>query len=120
MRRIVSVVGFLLAVAASALATVGCGPEPRVPVAGRGLAEQKAVEVIRDAVRASGVEPTDGRDVQLGGEGSPRLRVDVGIVGHQYGIAYVTASDAEALAGTLPARNRRDERLHVLRAGERG
>lgn len=98
---------------------LGCGPPPaRTATTSRSLDERRALEVIRRAVTAQGERPSAGRAVKL--PSGKSLFVDVGLEGHAYGIAYVTADDAEKLADGIPPRNGEDERLRLIRAGDDG
>jgi hypothetical protein len=101
------------------LAAIGCGqPEVRAPNPTRSLDERRAVEIIRRAVADEGVRPAPARDVDYR-EGK-MLRIDVGVEGHDYGIAYISLEDAEKLGDTIPRRNNTNERLHIARAGQDG
>ena len=103
-----------------AVALVGCGPgEAKAPNVMRSLDERRALEVIQRAVKNEGVEPAPGRDVKLTG-GTKELHVDVAIAGKDYGIAYVSADEAQKLGDAIPSANRKDERLRLVRAGDDG
>jgi hypothetical protein len=82
------------------------------------IAESRAIEVIRQAMIAYGAEPAPGRQLTLA-NGSV-LQVDVGVQDHQFGIAYVTSADAQALGTGIPPPNRKDERLRLARGGSDG
>jgi hypothetical protein len=99
---------------------VGCGPgEAKAPNPTRPLDERRAIEIIRRAVRNEGESPDVGRDEPLTGSGKP-LHIDVGVKGHAYGVAYITAEDAEALGTAIPTPNKKDEKLKLVRAGSEG
>jgi hypothetical protein len=103
-----------------ALALTGCGPgEAKAPNVMRPLDERRALEVIGRAVKNEGVDPAPGRDVKLTG-GTKEIHIDVGIAGKDYGIAYVSANDAQKLGDTIPRANKKDERLRLVRAGDDG
>jgi hypothetical protein len=90
----------------------GCGTgEARAPNPTRPLDEQRAVEVIRRAMRAVGVEPAGPRDDQLAGRVEV-MHIDVGVQGKLYGVAFITEQDAKELGGSVTP-NGRDEKLKV-------
>ncbi len=66
--------------------------------------ESRALSLAAQALGDAGETPAAGRDVLLATGRS--LHVDVGVVGHRWGIAYVTADDLAALhpAADLPPR----------------
>lgn len=110
----------LVAGALVAIALLGCGPgEVKAPNAARALDERRALEVIRQAVKNEGVEPAAGRDARLTG-GAKEIHIDVGVAGHDYGIAYISADDAQKLGDAIPHANKKDERLRLVRAGDDG
>lgn len=94
------------------------GGEVRAPNPTRAVDEGRAIEVIRRAVAQEGVRPGPGREVEL--VGGARLRIDVGVQEHQYGIVYVTDDDAQALGVAIPQPNRQDEKLRIVRGGRDG
>ncbi|MEJ7732349.1 MAG: hypothetical protein WKG00_24485 [Polyangiaceae bacterium] len=102
-----------------AVGGLGCGGS-QVPVAipTHPIDEGRAIEVIRQAMIAYGAEPGPGRQITLA-NGSV-LQVDVGVQDHQFGIAYVTSADAQALGTGIPPPNRKDERLRLARGGADG
>jgi len=105
------------AVVLCALATFGCGSKAvKAPNPTRSLDERRAVEVIRRAISGEGVRPAAGRDVKLTAGGT--LFLDVGIANRKYGIAYISETDAQNLGDGIPPRNRRDERLRLIRGGD--
>jgi hypothetical protein len=114
----------LLALSLCALAPTtllaGCGgPDVRAPNPTRALDERRAIEVIRRAVGlVEGGRPVPGRDVDL--VNGRTIRIDVGIEGHEYGIAYVTDEDSQALGTAIPPPNKQDEKLRIMRAGPDG
>jgi hypothetical protein len=57
--------------------------------------------------------------VPLTGSGKV-MHVDVGIQGHDYGIAYITQDDAHELGDAIPPPNKKDERLRIVRGGSDG
>ncbi len=98
----------------------GCAPEAaKAPNPTRPLDERRALEVIRRAVKTEGADPAPGRDEPLAGT-TKTLHIDVGVQGHAYGIAYITSEDAKALGDALPAPNKKDESLRLVRAGADG
>lgn len=106
----------IVALASLAL-TNGCGPgEARTPNVLRTLDERRALEVVRQTMLSEGVRPAPGRDVKM--PNGKSLRLDVGVEGHEYAIAYVTTDDAAQLGAALPPRNQKDERLRLMHAGE--
>jgi hypothetical protein len=98
----------------------GCGgPDVKAPNPTRPLDERRAIEVIRRAMKGEGVDPNEGRDVKLQPSGKG-LHVDVGVQGHDYGVAYITRDDLNDLRDAIPPPNKKDERLRILRAGDDG
>jgi hypothetical protein len=114
---------FALVVGLGAIAlpfAVGCsGPDVKAPNPTRPLDERRAIEVIRRAMKQEGVDPTDGRDVKLQPSGKT-VHIDVSVVGHDYGIAYITQDDMNELKDAIPPPNKKDERLRILRGGDDG
>ena len=109
----------MLAGTASVL-VVACAPEEaKAPNPTRSLDERRALEVIRRAVKAEGADPAPGRDEPLSGT-SKTLHIDVAIQGHAYGIAYISSEDAQTLGDALPAPNKKDEKLKLMRTGADG
>lgn len=110
--------------AAPALACIGVGTAActttvvRASNPTRPLDERRAIEVIRSAIRAEGARPTAGRDVAI--SSGAVLRVDVGVEGREYGVAYITRAEAERLGSGIPPRNLKDERLRLARGGPNG
>jgi hypothetical protein len=103
-----------------ALGALGCGPgEAKAPNPTRALDERRALEIIRRAVKNEGVEPAAGRDEPIAGSGKV-IHIDVGVAGKGYGIAYITAEDADALGDAIPPPNKKDEKLKLVRAGSDG
>jgi hypothetical protein len=101
------------------LVTLGCGPaEVRAPNPTRTLDERRAIEVIRRAVGDEGERPAAARDVET--KNGKTLHVDVSIEGHDFGIAYISAEDAEKLGDAIPPPNKKNEMLRLFRAGEGG
>lgn len=97
----------------------GCsGGEVRAPNPTRPLDERRAIEVIRRAMAQEGAQPAFGREVDLVSGG--KVRIDVGVHGRAYGVAYVTEEDARALGSAIPPANRNDEKLRIVRAGPDG
>ena len=107
------------ALGALVVSALGCGPgEAKAPNPTRPIDERRAIEVIRRAVKNEGVDPAPGRDEKLTGNGAP-IHIDVGVQGHAYGIAYVTADESAALAAasvTPPAGGK----VRLVRAGDDG
>jgi hypothetical protein len=96
----------------------GCEPgEAKAPNPTRPLAESRAVEVIRRAMRNEHADPAPGRDEPLAGKS---IHLDVGVAGHSYGVAYISQEDATALAGAIPPPNKKDEKLKLVHAGSDG
>ena len=107
------------AAAMVAVAFLGCGPgEVKAPNPTRSLDERRAVEVIRRAVKNESVDPAPGRDVKL--TGGKDIHIDVGVVGKEYGVAYISTDDAQKLGEAIPPANKKDERLRLVRAGDDG
>lgn len=104
----------------SAVVSVGCGgAQTQTVSAARPIDERRAIEIIRRAIKEDGGAPAPAREVELLKNGAS-IRIDVGIRGREYGIAFVTREEASALRGSIPPRNLRDERLPLAKAGERG
>ena len=112
---------FVTGVAAIAVPfATGCsGPDIKAPNPTRPLDERRAIEVIRRAMRQEGVDSADGRDVKLQPTGK-MIHIDVGVQGHEYGIAYITQDDMNGLKDAIPPPNKKDERLRILRGGDDG
>jgi hypothetical protein len=106
-------------VVASGALLAGCsGSEVRAPNPTRALDERRAIEVIGRAVAQEGLKPAPGREVEL--LSGRRIRLDVGVQDHQFGVAYVTDDDAQALGAAIPPANRQDEKLRIVRGGQDG
>lgn len=104
----------------AALAVVGCETgEARAPNPTKPLDERRALEVIHKAIGLEHEKPAAGREVTLANSGKV-LTVDVGVEGHEYGIAYITAEEAEKLGDAIPNKNQIDGKLKLTRAGEDG
>lgn len=74
----------------------GCGgPDAKAPNPTRPIDERRAVPLIAQAYKDSGAQASDGRDMRL--VSGKTLHVDVGTVGHKYGVAYLTTGDASSL-----------------------
>ena len=119
-KRNLSVRSWMVAGAlAGAFLSAGCGPgEAKAPNPTRPLDERRAVEVIRRAIRTQGVDPGPGRDEPL--TNGKTIHIDVGVAGHRYGVAYISSEDADALGNAIPSANNKDEKLHLVRAGDGG
>lgn len=105
---------------AAAVLAAGCGPgEARAPNPTKPIDERRAIEVIRRAMRAEGVEPAPGRDEKIAGQGK-MIHLDVGVSGKRYGVAYVTSEDAQELGSAIPSPNQKDEKLKLVPAGNDG
>jgi hypothetical protein len=103
--------------AALALFVAACGPgEAKAPNPTRPLDERRAIEVIRRAVANEGAQPAPGREAKLVA-GKP-IRIDVGVEGQKYGIAYITAEDLSELGDAIKPANKKDESLRVERVDD--
>jgi hypothetical protein len=97
---------------------LGCGPgEAKAPIPTRPLDERRAIEVIRRAMKKEGVEPGPARDEKLVGSGAP-VRIDVGVSGKKYGVAYVTPEDAAQLPEEYRTPPKKDAKIRVPSAGD--
>jgi hypothetical protein len=106
--------------AALVLLGAGCGGGgARAPNPTKPIDERRAIEVIRRAVQREGVDPAPGRDDKIAVNGRP-IHIDVAVVGRRFGIAYITAEDAQELGNAIPEPNRKDEKLKLVPAGEDG
>lgn len=83
-----------LAVAATA-GFAGCSGSTPPPAFPRPLDETSAIAIIAKAYRDGGQIAGSGRELRLAS--GRMLRMDVGTVGHQFGVAYVTTDDADRL-----------------------
>lgn len=103
---------------ALALPLGGCsGGTVRSVEQARPLQERRALAVIADAIRDAGLEPVAGRQVSLGDDVSVKL--DVGVHGKRYGVAYLTGADRQALGASFPLLKAGSTELQVSRgAGE--
>ncbi|HEY4116881.1 MAG TPA: hypothetical protein VGM56_03445 [Byssovorax sp.] len=107
-------------IAGAALALVACdGGAARAPNPTRPLDERRAVEVIRRTLQEDGVHASPSREEKLQPSGKI-IRVDVGVQGRSYGIAYITTDDAHDLGEAIQPPNKKDERLRIVRAGADG
>ena len=77
------------------LLTACNGGGAKAPNPTRPLDERRAIEVIRQAMKAEGVEPAAPREVNL--PTGKEVRVDVSVAGKDFGVAYITRDDAEKL-----------------------
>jgi hypothetical protein len=107
----------LLLSGAPALALVvmlgGCGARQAPKADLHPIDEGRAVLVMQEALEANGVKPAPGPDVDLGDGQKLHVELLVGDTG--YGIAYVTAYEAETLGKRLPQRRSSEEmRIQVL------
>jgi len=102
-----------------ALTLGGCGPDQvKAPNPTRSLDERRAIEVIRRAMQNEGANPAAGRDVKI--SNGATIHVDVGVEGHDYGVAYISIDDAAKLGSSIPPPNKKDERLRLMRGGDDG
>src|SRR5262249_13311708 len=102
-----------------ALALGGCGPDQvKSPNPTRSLDERRAIEVIRRAIQNESANPAPGRDIKI--SNGTTVHIDVGIEGHEYGIAYISIDDAAKLGSSIPPPNKKDERLRLMRGGDDG
>jgi hypothetical protein len=105
-----------VALALFAVLGAACGPEEaRAPNPTRTLDERRAIEVIRRAMVEEGVRPAAGRDVDL--RTGKTLHVDVGVEGHEYGIAYISNDDADKLGDGIKPPNKPGDSLNLERVG---
>jgi hypothetical protein len=105
----------LLAVLFAALLplSVGCGPEqPKAANPVRPVDEPRAVRIIANALRDSGVQPEPQRRVQLAP--GRNVELDVTVRGHQWGIAYVMQDERKSVDEDVPP-NLSADSLLVLR-----
>lgn len=72
--------------------------------------------MIRRAIQKQGMNPAPARDIKL--VGGTDVHLDVSVEGREYGIAYISAEDAQKLGAAIPKPNKRDERLRLMRAGD--
>lgn len=88
----------------AALVSLACsGPPPRSANPTRPLDERRAIELIIEAFRDEHDRPVPGHDLEL--SDAQKLHIDVSGQEHQYGVAYVTATERAKLGTTLPARD---------------
>ncbi len=82
---------------ASLLALVSAcgGQEAKHPNPMRPIDERRAIPIIAQAYADSGESAAEGRDIKLAT--GKMLHVDVGTIGHKYGVAYLTTGDISAL-----------------------
>jgi hypothetical protein len=83
-------------------------PSPRQP-----LPESRAREVIAQAIHESGARPQSRFYITV--KRGKQLEVDVGVVGHRYGVTYVTGSERETLGDAIPAYDVGSSSLRLLR-----
>jgi len=96
-RRQLLAVGILAALASCST------PPPRQPNPTRPLDEQRAIRVIIRAFHDQKDAPVPGRKVELPA-GKP-LEMDVGSMGHKYGVAYVTGSERVQIGNAIQPRD---------------
>jgi hypothetical protein len=77
------------------LDTACAGQGARSPHAASLVDEPRALRLIASAVTAAGEQPTSGVTIRL--PSGRELRVDVGVRGHRYGVAYLTETDLAEL-----------------------
>jgi hypothetical protein len=83
----------------------------------RPVEERRARGVIERALLDNGMRPAEGRVVTLPGNAS--LTEDLAIEGERYGIAYLTAPEAEHAGKAVPPFNPDDDQLRLV-AGQDG
>lgn len=113
---VVTRAGLLASIAAgvASLSTTACvSEEARAPAPRQPIPETRAREVIARAVHESGARPRAQYTVQV--KGGRRLEVDVGVVAHKYGVAYVSASERATLGDAIPAYDVGSAALFVVR-----
>ncbi|RLB52849.1 MAG: hypothetical protein DRI90_21755 [Deltaproteobacteria bacterium] len=104
---------FLAALVCLAL-TTACGPaQTRPETALKPLEERRARGIIEQAVLDNGYRPLKGRVVKLA-DGTD-MTEDMALEGEVYGIAYISAREAEMLGKSLPKRNPESEQLRLVR-----
>lgn len=100
------------------LLAMGCSSGgARAPNPTKPIDERRAVEVIARAMRDGRLDPAAGRDERLGGK---TIHIDVGVQGKLFGVAYITADEAQQLGDAIPTPNHKDEKLKLVPVGERG
>jgi len=107
-------------VLASALACstiVACGNK-QSPARGpaQPLEERRALQVIADAIEGEGLQPIPGRAVEVGA--GRQLDMDVGVLGHKFGVAYTLESERTALGSALAPRESEGQLQLVVGTGD--
>ncbi len=90
-------------VALAGLLVGACGgrqAKPKGPA--QPLEERRALQVIADAIRDEGLQPTAGRTIPVGA--SRALQMDVGVASHRFGVAYTGQQERTALGAALAPR----------------
>jgi hypothetical protein len=96
------------------LAAVACTPsEAQSPSPRQPLPETRAREVIAQAVHEAGARPRGRYSIQV--KGGRQLEVDVGVVDHKYGVAYVSGTERGKLGDAIPAHDVGSASLFILR-----
>jgi hypothetical protein len=104
---------FLVALTCLALSTA-CGPaQTRPETALKPLEERRARGIIEQAVLDNGSRPVKGRLVKLA-DGTD-MTEDLALKDEVYGIAYITAREAELLGKSLPERSPDSQQLRLVR-----
>lgn len=101
-----------------AIASIGCEPppQPKAPNPTRTLDERRAVEIIRRAVQAEGLQPALGRDEPLSNT-DLTIKIDVGIEGKKFGLIYVSDEDAARLGNAIQAPSAKNASQNIVRTG---
>lgn len=112
---------FLAAGLSLAALSLGCDPppQPKAPNPTRTLDERRAIEIIRRAVQAEGVQPAPARDEPLSGS-DKSIHIDVSIEGKKFGIVYVSDEDSAALGKAIPSPGQKGGSQNIARAGQSG
>ncbi len=86
-----------LVAAASVAMLSGCGSGPaKTPTPKKPIAERRAVEIIARGISKEKLTAEDGRTIKISGTS---LRMDVGVTGKKFGVAYVTSNDLDEPGG---------------------
>ena len=106
--------GALLVALACGLPAAACTP-PKAPASQvmKSIEERRARAVIEQVIARQGFPPQSGRVVKL--RGDVTLTEELAVQGTAYGVAYLTAVEAEKLADAVPRYNPDSQQLRLVR-----
>jgi hypothetical protein len=93
------------------------GEPPKAPTILRPIDEPHAVAIMARVFREFGLEPVRNRNIKFGNNDA-ELRLDVAAKDRRFGIAYITAQDADKLGEDTPRRRDPDAIIVVRGNGD--